>query len=268
MKTFREYLLERRAVDLYHGTTTGKDDATLQSFRDSGIKPHSASGHGQGSGYYSFSGDPTATGPTKAKRAINQAVSLLGPNSPKTWQQHAGNPMVVVHQAKLNPKEYQLDAEIQHEDLMKFVKSNLPTINKLLESNPITISENEFKQIGVDITIYGVNYVPKFNGFVFWNVPKDKIPSYKTYNDNTNVFFYIDKTTVDDAADLNAILKNIFEKFPELQKLYRSFSRVIMKRTAEGRAKPRAWKYVGDEPLKPTRLNVGTPQGWSNRLQQ
>ena len=268
MKTFRKWLLERRAVDLYHGTTTGQDNATLQSFRDKGIKPHSASGYGQGSGYYAFSGDPTATGPAKAKRAIDQAVSLLGPDGPKTFQQHSGNPMVVVHQAKLNPKDYQLDAEIQHEDLMSFIKSNLPTINKLLESNPITISGDQLMTTAADVTIYAVNYVAKYNGFVFWNVPKNQIPSKKTYNDNTNLFFYIDKTSVHDAADLNVVLKNIFEKFPELQKLHQSFVRSIMKRTAEGRAKPRAWKYVGNDPLTPTRLNVGTSQGWSNRLKQ
>lgn len=267
MKTFQQFLQERRAIDLYHGTTTGEDDATLQSFRQ-GIKPHSASGHGQGSGYYAFSGDPMATGPAKAKRAIDHAVSLLGPNSPKTWQQHAGNPMVVAHQAKLNPRDYQLDAEIQHEDFMHFIKSNLSTIDKLLKSKPITISADELITSIADITIYGADYVPKFNGFVFWNVPENQIPKKIIYNDNTNMFFYADKGDVNDAAELNAILKNIFEKFPELQKLYQSFSRAIMKRTAEGRLKPRAWKYVGDEPLKPTRLNVGTPKGWSNRLEQ
>jgi hypothetical protein len=36
-----------------------------------------------------------------------------------------------------------------------------------------------------------------------------------------------------------------------------------MKRTAEGRAKPRAWKYVGDKEISPDAINVqDTSGGW------
>lgn len=43
MITFKEWLLERKEVELYHGTTTGVDNATLKSFQNQGIRSDKAS---------------------------------------------------------------------------------------------------------------------------------------------------------------------------------------------------------------------------------
>jgi hypothetical protein len=256
MKTFNEWLNERKMVPLYHGTTTGNEDQNLRSFRDKGIKPLSASGHGQGAGYFSFSDAPTAA---------RHAMSLLGPNSPKTFQMHSGKPMVVAHQAELNPKDYELDAEVQKDDIFAFLKSNRAIVDDVLAKNPVSIEAEKLKTMAVPVTVHGMVWVPKLNGLAFWIRPEGERSGSQVDDGKTNIFFGEGRWSVDDAADFNAVVASIFERDPKIQKRYKSFVRSIMKRTAEGRAKHRAWKYVGDKAIKPSRIRVGdSSSGWQD----
>ncbi len=228
-------------IELYHGTTTGDDMERLKSFQQKGILPKSSSGHGQGSGYYAWSNQ---------KNAERHADSLLGNNSPKTFQMHGGQPMVVSHKAKLNPKDYELDKEVHSQDIFKFFQSNENLINNLLKSKPIVVEPSDNGTYVVSITLYSMFFEPKFNALGFWLTDTETagfdIKNVKQDKDYT----YILPNRADDAADLNGIMQALMNQFPELAKIYKSFIRTIMKRSSEGRANPRAYKYVGDQPLK------------------
>ena len=247
--------LERKEVDLYHGTTTGDDEKNLKSFNQ-GIKPKSSSGHGQGAGYYAYS---------DKEYAKNHAQSLLGGSSPKTFQQHSGNPMVVTHKSILNPKEYELDKEIQSADIFNFFRSNEDYISGLLKKNPITVDPSNYDDVSIakPFKMYGFFYWPKYKAIGVWVVDPTKID---TSQAKSHVDYYVFMpNNVNDAADLNLIMNKLFESFPELGQKYKSFSRVLMKRASEGRLKNKAWKYVGDKPIQPDRLMVKSNDGWVDK---
>lgn len=239
--------LERRESELFHGTTTGPDDERVKSFRQ-GIKPLSSDGHGQGSGYFAFSDKETAQ---------MHAQSLLGADGPKTNQRHSGSPMVVTHKAKLNPKDYELDKEIQSEDIFKFFKSQEDQIDKMLLKHPVTVEPSGVNGTGTfvePITLHGMFYHPRWQAIGFWLVNPKGVDMAKVKDGNE--FFVIRPNDVNDAADLQQIMTKLLETFPSIAKDYRAFSRTIMKRTGEGRAKDRAWKYVGDKPMQPSNISV------------
>ena len=247
---FKEWLYkERKSVELHHGTTTGKDDSHLSSFKIGGIKPKSSSGFGQGAGYYSFG---------SKKRASDHASSLLGSNKPLTADgvSHTGKPMVVTHRADLNPRDYELDKEIQYEDIKKFFMTKVRSINEFLKSNgPIEYEVKGLPTPDYKSKIYHF-FKMNYKGqpiLGMWVVDNNKLDMSKVkLNDlETNIVFRDDAYS---AAELNNVLLSIFKKMPELD--YKRFIRSIMKRTAEGRAKPRAWKYVGDKKIDPSEIDV------------
>lgn len=241
--------LERREIDLYHGTTTGKDDKSFKSFKQ-GIDPTLATGHGQGSGYYTF---------TDKETAKQHAQSLVGfENRPKTYIQHSGNPMVVNHKAVLNPRDYDLDREIQSEDIVKFMVSNRDLINKSLSTRPVTLSQ--MSDSVVPETLYAM--FPYKNSIGFWLDDLRK----PEFNPKTSNWTTIRLNTTDGGEDLNSFMGVLFKQQPEIGKLYKSFIRSIMKQTSRGNASHRAFKYVGSERLQPDRLMVKSNDGWVNKL--
>lgn len=238
--------IERREVELHHGTTTGADNSRRQSF-EKGIDPTRSSGYGQNTGYYAYSDE------TKAKQ---HAQSLLGPNSPKTFQQHAGKPMVVTHQAELNPRDYELDKEVQSQDLMKFFKSADDKINDMLEKNPVTVQPGEGGTFVVPQTLHGFFYHPGWNALGFWTVDTTA-PGFDFQNAQEDKdYIVIQPNNVYDATDLHYIMQALFAQAPDLKRDYDRFQRSIMKATAKGKANPRAWKYVGQDTLTPSRISV------------
>ena len=248
--------IERDQIDLYHGTTTGKEDERLKSFQQQGIKPKSSGGYGQGAGYYAYSGKDQA-------KAHSQ--SLLGQDGPKTFQQHSGNPMVVTHKAELNPKDYELDKEVQGQDLANFFKSKQDEVSKMLKARPITVQPHETAGTFINpLTLHSMFYHPSWNAIGFWLVDPDTIDVNKAQDGKDYVSFQ--PNNVHDAADLNLIMNQLFTELPRLSQDYKAFSRSIMKRSSEGRASPRAWKYVGDKPITPDRLMVQSGNQWSNQI--
>lgn len=259
MKSFYEWLdnrvfVERKSVDLHHGTTTGAEDSNLSSFRDSGIKPRSSGGFGQGAGYYAFGSKKTAS---------DHASSLLGQNKPLTPGEvvHAGRPMVVTHRAELNPRDYELDKEIQFEDIKKFLMSRIREINRFLKMNgPIkyeVTDDGSSRRPSYDSEIHQL-FKTTYKGQVILGAwlkdPKSLDAGQTALNDlQTNIVF---KGNVYSAAELRNFMQAVFEKMPSIGLDYKRFMRSIMKRTAEGRASPRAWKYIGDKKISPSSIDV------------
>lgn len=255
MKSFEKWLLERKEVPLYHGTTTGPDNATLQSFKSQGIRPDMASGYGQGKGFYNYSDKLAAIQHANALASGDQGFRKF--SSPTD---HKVEPLVVSHKANLNPRDYELDKEVQSEDFQKFLISNASTINSFLKSNRVVIQPNEQGGTFVsNLTLYGMYDHP--NGVGFWTEDPTNLDMQKvSLGDDTNIF--IQKNNVHDAADLNTILQALLRDIPELASRYKSFVRSIMKRASEGRAASRAYKYVGKQNIKPSSLTVGGQNGW------
>lgn len=253
MKSFAKWLLERKEISLYHGTTTGPEDAYLDSFRKQGIKPDLASGYGQGKGFYNYSDKNTAISHANALASGNQDFKKLA----FTKNQ---KPLLVTHKAKLNPKDYELDKEVQSEDFQKFLQSNSTLINNYLQKQSVKVLPNpEGGSFVNNLEIYGMYDHPL--GVGFWTENPAKLDMEKVnLGDETNIF--IQKNNVHDAADLNAIIQALLENIPELSSRYKSFVRSIMKRASEGRAIARAYKYVGTQNIKPSSLSIGGHDGW------
>lgn len=256
MKTFSEWLIERKQIPLYHGTTMGPEDSYFKSFKDTGIQPHSAKGYGQGSGFYSFDDRDSAI-----KQADQISKGDLGFFQKQAHQN--ATPMVVRHQAILNPRDYDLDKEVHGEKLYRFLNSNRFLIKKALKDNPIIVPDrnDEYGAIAGDIPVYDFNILPK--GLQIWMEDlSEEQKLQKNLDDGiTNIFLRNNDTR--DAADFNNIFTHMLKAMPELQNRYKSFLRSIQKKAAEGKIKGMAWKYIGDKPLEPDAIAAKQQNKWS-----
>lgn len=252
MKNFLEWLSERKEVNLYHGTTAGKDDATLNSFITQGIKPDKAQGYGQGQGFYSYD---------DLQKAKDHAKSLTGKNAPKSLQQKTGSPMFVTHKATLNPRDYELDKEIQFDDIYRFFVSNEDFINKFFvngKSIVVKFKDNPHAQFTNDKNIYGFFSHELGLGFYLKNPYAFDFSKVEADDGETNfVIRKVWENKIERGADINEVLKAFIQEIPGFAERYKSFVRAIMKAASEGRTKkPRAWKYVGQKSIRPDELNV------------
>ena len=264
--------LERKQISLYHGTTTGEDESNLNSFLQKGIKPHSSTGWGQGSGYYSYSGDPSGDGLDGAKRAYDHAKALITPDAARTAISHSGRPMVVSHKAMLNPKDYELDKELESKDLQRFMLSKVGVINRFLKAKSgfeVMPNSEQGGSFANPFKIYEIFKYKTKNGeslIGFWFKDPRTLDISKVQANDSDTNIIIKPNNLNDASDLNIIMKSLFDNIPELSLDYKRYVRSIMKRTAEGRAKPRAWKYVGDQQLSPDAIKVQDTGGsWRDK---
>lgn len=105
---------------LYHGTSTGEDNKTLNSFKNEGAKPIGG-GYGQGGGLYVMS---------LKKDPYNHAISVTS-NKIGSNVKHAGLPMVVsIEFPFIDTKEWDLDQEIHGGEIIEFIKKFI-RINKM-----------------------------------------------------------------------------------------------------------------------------------------
>lgn len=250
MKNFLEWLRERKEVNLYHGTTAGKDDATLNSFIAQGIKTDRAQGYGQGQGFYGYDDY------IRAKDHSVWAKKHGGQYLPKE-----GEPMVVAHKATLNPRDYELDKEIQFDDFYRFFVSNEAFIDRFFvngKSIVVEFDDNPRSTILGNKNIYG--FFSHKHGLGFWLKDPDTFDGSKVEPDDGITNLIIGKSTrppIEAGAEINEVFKAFVREIPGFAERYKSFVRAIMKRASEGRTKgSRAWKYVGQNSIQPDWLQV------------
>ena len=144
-------------VKLYHGSNSGPDDSVLNNFKENGILSNMASGYGQGSGFFMWS---------DKNSAVSHAKTLIDPNSNMTTSaKTGGRPMVVEATEVLNPKNWDLDYELQNKNVIDYIHANFDHLKPLLE-----------KSQGVDLG-------DGLKNFQFRN----KIDEYVDPNDNTTM---------------------------------------------------------------------------------
>jgi hypothetical protein len=271
---FHEFwvLLERERIPLFHGTTTGGDDENLKSFR-AGIRPKSSEGWGQGAGYYVYSGVPSGGG-WDASRARDHAVgvSKLGSTGSTGSFRKAGgvggDPMVVKHMADLNPRDYDIDLEIESKDVAAFLRSRAEEVNRSLGGRALTMKMKDDGYSVADTKLYGVFRANNDSIGIWMTNPVGSGPTPPAWTGRIKGlqvgrdYWPYSHGDLRDASEMAELLRVLFKEVPGLERDYRSFVRAIMKRTSEGRTKPRAWKYVGSQTLRPDAIRVGRGTGW------
>jgi len=113
------------AVKLYHGTTTGTNDSILKSFQEQGGMSGIAQGYGQGAGLFLY---------TDRDRAVKQAQMRVsgGGFGTVTSGDTSGRPMVVTFSEILDPKNFDLDYELEKGLIIKWLTSNYDQIKDKL----------------------------------------------------------------------------------------------------------------------------------------
>ncbi len=253
--------LERNEIELYHGTTTGKNDEKLNSFKQ-GIKPLSSNGFNQGAGYYTFSDQDAAKSQAIALRrsaGIPWDGPKVGPDT-VTGSGHGGSPMVVTHKTILNPRDYDLDRELQSADIVKFMSSKVDEIDQLLKQSPITLPTSQTSVASSNLI--SMFSMPEKGCIGFWLVDPEAIDTSKAQRDKEYVI-YTSKGDIYEAEELNTILKELTSKSASLANDYKAFIRSIMKQVSRGNAQPRAFKYVGDKQISPNKIMTHANNQWT-----
>jgi TP901 family phage tail tape measure protein len=109
--------------DIWHGTTTGKNDSVLESFKKYGAKSDVSSGFGQGQGFYVYS-DPTS--------AMVRAMELEGGANYLTAADPNGRPMALKFTELLDGKNWDLDYEFQNADIVNFIHANYDRVKEAI----------------------------------------------------------------------------------------------------------------------------------------
>lgn len=254
------YLSARRPVPLYHGTSAKDASQYIRAMSREGIVPRIRNGFGQGGGYYAFTDRGAAA--THA-RAVASGAPDFRISRPRDGIE---TPIIVSLNASLNPRDYDIDYEVQSGDAMSFLASQEGIINERLGDSPVMAEVSAIEPL----PLHGMYIHPNFKkdpnaGIGFWiQDPKSIDMAGVAYNDDTNI--YLRGGNIYDAADLSGIIRALGESAPDVGRDWAAYKRAIMKRQAEGRAAPRAYKYIGDKPITPSGVFVRGSAGWQNKL--
>jgi TP901 family phage tail tape measure protein len=133
-KTLPKFKLGGVIKDIWHGTTTGKDDSVLESFKKYGAKSDVSHGFGQGYGFYVYS-DPTS--------AMVRAMELEGGANYLTAADPNGKPMALKFTELLNGKDWDLDYEFQNADIVNFIHSHYDRVKEAVaKSKGVDLGSN------------------------------------------------------------------------------------------------------------------------------
>lgn len=234
---FSEWLLERqmmmfstRPVELYHGTYTGKDDRTLTSFRTRGVLPNLASGYGQGHGFYVWSDKRSAAGHT-ASIANNPMVS--------TGADLGGSPMIVTIQAVMEPGDWDLDYESNHERMIDWLYDNHEMANEIAGAEGVRIANRFSREIPA-----GDERMVMSKGVQFKEPQGTRRTQYAKGESGMRV-----------GELIGSIMNRIQQKEPAT---VHRFEELFFANMGPGVAV----KYVGSEPLKPKKIEVLRDGQW------
>jgi len=239
MKTFKQYLEDRqmmmfstKPVELYHGTNTGPNNETLQSFTQKGAMPNVAQGYGQGAGFYVWSDRKSAASHTEG----------ISKDSITTRAKVGGNPMIVTVEAIADPEKWDLDYEQNKKPIVNWLYDNFEKIQPLIDSDEINLRSKRMANV-LD--------------------PKDRLVSSKTLAVTFGGTYAGLSADVDSnirsGEILAAIMNRLQQKDPHT---VHKFEELLFANMRPGFT----LKYVGHEPLQIKRIEVFKDAQWKSEM--
>ena len=221
-------MFSTKPVELYHGTNTGSDNSVLNNFKTKGIVPNIAQGHGQGAGFYVWS---------DRNSAINHSDAIKK-DSITTRAKQDGLPMIVTIEAIADPEKWDLDYEANQKVLVGWLHDNFEKINQHLSGGDVGLSARFNREI-LD---------PNDQKIMAKGV------SIKMNNSRKTLYSHND-ASLRSGEVLSAIVSQLQQKNPEV--VYK-FEELFFANMRPGVA----IKYVGNEPLKPKKIEVFKDGKW------
>lgn len=228
--------------ELFHGTNTGVNNSNIDSFKKNGINSGISGGHGQGHGFYAWTGDAAAK---------NHALQLV--SKERSFVSNAvtdGMPMVVKFVAGIHPSEWEIDFELNYAVIRKFIYDNFDYIKNLaLEFNVIDAEE-------------GINDTYKLRN----KYDDDQKAFNLTKNNRGLKGFNLDDRSnegdIGNARIFNAIIDGI--KNSKGSELWNQFKAAFFDRMPSSDSKNAiALKYVGERPIKISEIYVYNNGQWT-----
>lgn len=146
MRSFREFveakqmmLFSTKPRELYHGTTTGANDSTLNSFRSRGVLSGVSGGYGQGKGFFVYSDRASAR-----KHAVG--VSTGRGSSYRRNKDNSGRAMVVAVEAVMEPGDWEIDYELNYKPVMEYLLKNFDAVKDKMQSDDISVDKVNMRQ--------------------------------------------------------------------------------------------------------------------------
>jgi len=235
----------------YHGTSSGKNDEVLNSFKRDGARS-SGYGHGQGGGLFLWTSDESAK--THALARVNRELYGLKGSL-------EGNPIVVVIDVpNIDFGEWDLDIENHAKDILTYASRRVGKLNKLGDVN-LTDKTKEYlskDEVGEKLTGIDAEPVP------FSTIKKNPVARSLYGKFPGRIFGIRDPLLNDDPYYSAGAASNIApfyyghqDRNPELHKKLESW----FFQNNYGK-NPMALKYTGESSLPVTKILVHNGQDW------
>ena len=221
-------MFSTRPVELYHGSNTGADNSSLNSFLKAGIKPSIAQGYGQGEGFYVWSDKKSAIHHTKA----------IAADSITTNAKNDGLPMIITVEAIADPEKWDLDYEHNKESIVDWLYDNFEKLQPLL-----TPEDKVQLRSKRDMEVFNSRDEKVMSKGVAVSVE-----SFKTLYAQSD-------SSIRDAKIIGTIINKLQQKEPHT---VHKFEELLFANMKPGFA----LKYVGYETLTPKRIEVFRDNQW------
>jgi len=220
--------------DVWHGTTTGKDDSVLEAFKTQGAKSNISTGFGQGSGFYVYGG---------RSRALSRALSLEGGSDEfLNAADPNGKPVAFKFTEQLDSKNWDLDYELQNADVVNFIYKNYERVKEALEKSKNQKIQNRLKEFSLDA---------KYDEYADGDGSKVRKVGVSFAEDSKRV----ERTLANFSGDVRSaevlagLTSSLLASDPDF---YNEFEQDFFNKLAPDQA----IKYVGSDPLKPVLAEI------------
>ena len=244
----QQMMFSIRPREVYHGSNTGTNNSALQSFQARGIQPNIAQGYGQGAGFFVFSDKQTA---------LNHTNSIVNNDNVQTQADTGGLPMIVTIEAILDPEQWDLDYEMNTNVILKWLHNNWATVKDQL-ADILNLSKTKvINQPATQSSISPGQTYPAQQGFQF-------APTYGDYaGGNRRKTMTLQNGRGGDVGEgelMGQIMNKLQQKDPNVT---RPFEEKFFANMGPGVA----IKYVGQQPLKPKKIEVLQNNQWVDAQQ-
>ncbi|MBI4146086.1 hypothetical protein HY489_01990 [Candidatus Woesearchaeota archaeon] len=120
---------------VYHATLSGEKMEVIKSFKQVGARPDLAAGYGQGAAFYVF---------TRLSDASNHTKNILADAIEKKMPVK-GIPVIIVIDASINPKEWDMDYEMNLKIAGQFIFDNFNNMVKKIGDGDVRIDDRYVK---------------------------------------------------------------------------------------------------------------------------
>ena len=260
---------------LYHATSTGEDNKTLNSFKNEGAKPMMGGGYGQGRGLYmmSLKGGPYSHA---KKLAADKVIANV---------KHAGLPMVVsIEFPFIDTKEWDLDQEIHGGEIIEFIRkiimyqgskglapkntikvntslANAPKDQSMLAKDTPDADSPYYKTaIGTRNKDVNIKWNKGFTSMQFLDKDSGFIDGIKSYPDSKKA--YNDPVGGHDAGS-GGVLSPMYLKYQmENPEFHHAQEAKFIRNRLKSNKKELAIKYVGDQTFPVKSIEVFKDGQW------